>query len=183
MGAAVTLCLMSVAVPSVLANANIQIRDDAGILTASDRKAVTDIVQPATFGVVIWTVADGYAGREEAFVAAADAVMGSNQAVIAIDPTDHYEHVAARQNSGLTPDDSRAATNAARADFDMGRWGNGIVTVLTTLVTAPPSPVTDPGGTRPAEGGFPWAALAIVPVAGLLILVLVRRARASRGSW
>ena len=66
---------------SEAAAAGLNVRDDAGVLTAADQQTIHDSASRAPFSVYVWTVKGGYAGNKPGFVAAADALVTRNQTV------------------------------------------------------------------------------------------------------
>ncbi len=153
---------------SSAAAGGLNVRDDAGVLTAADQQSIRDSASRAPFSVYVWTVKGGYTGNKAGFVAAADAlVTGNDVALVAVDTVDKFTHVAAR-NAGLTSASTAAAKSAADASFGRGQWGAGVNAAVASLISAA-------GGARangaPAQGGngapapavpqasFPWAGL------------------------
>lgn len=153
---------------SVAAAGGLTVRDDAGVLTAADQNAVRDAAGRAPFSVRVWTVKGGYAGNKPGFVAAADAlVTGNDTVLVAVDTTERFSHVAAR-NARLTPAAATAAKSAADSAFSRGQWAAGVSAAIDSLSTgagaqrvntAPP----------PAPASFPWAGLMLFILLILLI--------------
>jgi len=67
---------------SIAAAGGLNVRDDAGVLTAADQQAIRDTAARAPFSVYVWTVKGGYPGNKAGFVSAADALVAGNDTVI-----------------------------------------------------------------------------------------------------
>ncbi len=142
----------------------LNVRDDAGVLTAADQQTVRDSASRAPFSVFVWTVKGGYTGNKAGFVSAADALVTNNDTVvIAVDTVDKFSHVAAR-NARLTSAATTAAKTAADSSFTQSQWGAGVNAALGSLTAAV-------GSSR--GNGAPVAAQSSFPLAGLILLVLV----------
>ncbi len=163
-------CLTQVSIASA---GSLNLRDDAGVLAATEQQAIRDSATRAPFSVYVWTVKGGYAGNKAQFVSAADALVTSNDTVIiAVDTVDKFTHIAAR-NARLTSAATAGAKTTANASFGRGQWAAGITAALTSLTNDAVSPPANgapiPGGssvpTQPRDS-FPWAGL----IVGLVVL-------------
>lgn len=172
---------------SIAAAGGLNVRDDAGVLTAADQQAIRETAARAPFSVYVWTVKGGYPGNKAGFVSAADALVAGNDTVIvAVDTTDKFSHVAAR-NARVTSAAATAAKTAADSSFAQGQWAAGVTAAVSSLSNA--------AGGAPAQGGngvpgpaasrssFPWVGLVIfVVIVGALIagMMALRRSRQRR---
>ncbi len=128
----------------------LNVRDDAGVLTAADQQTIRDAAARAPDSVSVWTVKGGYTGNKTGFVSAADALVTSdNSVVVAVDTVDKFSHVAAR-NARLTPAATTAAKASADSSFGQGQWAAGVTAALTSLTGA--VTVTRANG-APNQGG------------------------------
>ena len=180
---AVAACLTLV---SQAAAASLNIRDDAGVLTAADQQAIHDSANRAPFSVYVWTVKGGYTGNKPGFVAAADALVTRNQTVvIAVDTTEKFSHVAAR-NARVSSAATAAAKSIADSSFAHGQWGAGINAAIGSLSTAAAGRRGNAAQVAPAgaQGSFPWTGLIILLVIVGAIIAAVKalgRSRQRRG--
>ena len=113
---------------------NVVIRDDARVLSSSDRQRIIRAAEPAHVKLTVWTVNGGFAGKRAQFVQASDSLAGGDTVVIAVDLVDRYSHVAARQNTGFTANAMVRAKAATTSFFTRRRWADGIISALDTLV-------------------------------------------------
>ena len=170
---------------SQAAAAGLNIRDDAGVLTAADQQTIHDSANRAPFSVYVWTVKGGYTGNKPGFVAAADALVTRNQTVvIAVDTTEKFSHIAAR-NARLSSAATAAAKSIADSSFAHGQWGAGINAAIGSLTTAAARPRANAAQVPPAgaQSSFPWTGLIIllVIVGAIIAAVKMGRSRQRRG--
>ena len=144
----------------VLANKTVTSRDDGNVLSAADRHRIQGAARASPFGVVVWIANGGYAGNRRGFVQAANALVGNDCVVFALDVREKWSHVAARQNAGLPVGATVKAKAAGKASFTAGSWCEGIVGELNTLVAVAPShPVpSSRSSASPTAGGEPHGA-------------------------
>ncbi|MCA1595289.1 MAG: hypothetical protein LC772_02525 [Chloroflexi bacterium] len=131
---------------AAFANSSVSIQDQAGVLSANDKQAITQTAQSAPFGVVVWTVNGGYANNKPGFLNALHGYVGSDTVGIGLDTADRFAEVTARQNTGLSPDDSHAAKASADQHFGSHDWAGGIQAAITSLASA--------ASARPASGSY-----------------------------
>ena len=178
---------------AALANGNVTIQDQAGVLSANDKQSITQAAQSLPYGVVVWTVNGGFAGNKPGFLNQLHQYVGSNTVGIAVDTGDRFSEVAARQNTGLSPSDAQAAKASANSHFASKDWGGGMVAALGALAQAAPyrsnGGAMAPGGAyaprpsysaprgyyqgAPSSGGFS-SIIMLVVVIGILVM-LARR--------
>ena len=180
---------------SAAAAGSVNVRDDAGALTAADQQTIRDSAARAPFSVYVWTAKGGYSANKAGFVSAADALVTNNDTVVvAVDTVDKFSHVAAR-NARLTSAATAAAKTTADSSFGQGQWAAGITAALTSLTNAAGASSRAKGA--PNQGGngapvgsetsFPWAGLLVLLVvvgaitAGVMMLLRSRRRRAMVG--
>jgi len=102
-------CLAQV---SAAAAGELNVRDDAGVLTAADQQTIRDSATRAPFSVYVWAAKGGYSGNKAGFVSAANALVNNNDTVVvAVDTADNFSHVAAR-NARLSSAAAAAKTSA-----------------------------------------------------------------------
>jgi hypothetical protein len=179
---------------STAAAGALNVRDDAGVLTAADQQTIRDSASRAPFSVSVWTAKGGYAGNKAGFVSAADALVTNNDTVVvAVDTVEKFSHVAAR-NAKLTSAATAAAKTSADSSFGQAQWVAGINAALTSLTSAAGGPRVNgapnqggSGAPAPTQTSFPWAALLVFLVitgaiaAGVMVLLNSRRRRAVVG--
>jgi hypothetical protein len=161
------------------AAAGLNIRDDAGVLTAADQQTIREAANRAPFSVYVWTVKGGYTGNKPGFVAAADALVTRNQSVvIAVDTTDKFSHIAAR-NARLSSAATAAAKSTADSSFAHGQWGAGINSAIGSLTNAAAGAR---GHVAPpeAQNSFPWTGLIIALLVVGVIIVAIKAWAQSR---
>src|SRR5439155_12314669 len=134
-----------------VADQNITFKDDAELFSVADRQAVQDASQQAPFGLLVWTANGGYSDNKAGFVQAADGLVAGDQVVVAVDPKDHWSHVAARQWTQLTASNMQDAQSSANASFANARWRDGIVGAVQSLKNALFA-VPGPGQAPPVGG-------------------------------
>ena len=158
---------------SIAAAQGLNVRDDAGVLTAAERQTIHDAAVKAPFSLSVWTVKGGYAGNKAGFVSAADAMItGNDMVVVAVDTVDKFSHVAAR-SSRLSSAAAAAAKSSANPYFAQGQWGAGVKEALSSLTGAAGSSANS----APVQGfsgaAAPTASQSSPPWVGLIILLVI----------
>lgn len=175
------------------ARGRVNIQDDAGVLSSGDKQSIQQAAQSAPFDTTVLVIKGGYSGNERAFVSMANRQAGSDQVVIALDTTDRFDHVAARQNTGLTSAETTQAKQSARSNFTGQDWGGGITAIIRSLAQVAPAGGTRPNNrqTNPAPiagayappyqnnsqsgGGFPLGSLLLIALVIGGLVMLARR--------
>lgn len=168
------------------AAAGLNVRDDAGVLTAADQRTIREDASRVPFSVYVWTVKGGYGGNKPGFVVAADALVTANDTVIiAVDTTDKFTHIAAR-NARLSAAATTAAKSVADPSFAQGQWGAGVIAAIGSLTNAAGAPRSTGTPVPPIaqSSSFPWVGLIVLLVVLGAVVVGVRallRSRQQRG--
>src|SRR5579859_543607 len=173
----------------VRANSQVQIRDEANVLSAADRQNITAAAQRAPFAVTVWTTT-AYTNKT-LFINAVDALVGNDAVVLGVN-TLHgfgFTHIAARANTGLTTAENGQAESLANSNFNNEHWGAGFVAAINSLTAvvgpapANNAPLPQPASTSgPGLGGLGllFCLLPIIVIVGLAIF-LRNRVMGNRG--
>jgi hypothetical protein len=168
----VLLVLAACPVQVSAAAAGVNVRDDAVVLTASDQQTIRDSAARAPFSLYIWTVRGGYTGNKAGFVAAANALMNSdNMVIVAVDTVDKFSHVAAR-NARLNSAVLVAARASANSSFAKGQWREGVNAAVGRLTNSAGGSRAN-GATAPGGNGAPGAIQSSFPWVPLIIILLI----------
>ncbi len=139
---------------AVQANANVQIQDDAKVLSAAAQNSIRQAAQNAPFAVTVWTSSSST--TKAAFDQAVANRVSSDEVVFGVDPVHKWSHISARTNTGLTRALLDQAQVTANNSFGTGDWGGGFTAAINNLAAAAPSaPVGSTGSTNPAPAGNP----------------------------
>jgi len=172
--ACVMLALMGAALVLPAAAASVQIRDDANVLSASDRNNINAAAQNTSYPIIVWTTS-AYSTKD-AFYSAVDSAAGSNGIIMAVDPVHSWSHFAAPSNSGLNANMLTNANQQANARFGNKQWGAGFADAINSLAGAAPSGNTNPGTSNPlpagnSSGGFSLGSLWVCLIPLILVVL------------
>lgn len=163
--------------------ADVVFHDDGNVLSASDRQSIQSAATHAPFSVVVDVANGGYVNNRKAFINGANAMLPRDGVVVAVDPVDHWSHVAATRNTGLSASATQQAESATQSDFAAGRYANGIVSAVQTLATAAPN------GNRSDSVSNGTSAIPLIVIVLILLIVtggivfLFRRLRGAGGGY